>query len=717
MEFESGARADLKSDNAGKTLAQAVRSEARERAWRVNRKSIVNEKRSLGAVKELSRLRSSGHASFLVATTSTTLPGRRGSAHTEEVQGITGVERAELARGKSEFIEDLGFYVVEQGAPQDAGEPQAGEALQARIDHILSTLPQKVVGQVKWPKDMPLSEGAPAQGDMIRRLQIDRVKNHGPMLDKAFQTMWDIAESSGAEGAIAYMEETVSRNRLMQHLYIRAFVLLILHNPAFHEKELYMPELEKCVIFHRWNTLATAQETLTWKPPAIPSDDTLTYFRDDYAFSQHHFLAHHVFYHQGIPTGSGRRTTIERQGELFFYKHQQMLTRYVAERIAWGLPPLTPYFGLPGQTYPEHDHGFMPPATLRLANEFWPFPFVCRPAKESPEGLKDGTDFDMTVMQKQVDAFWAMIESGELPDGRPLTLDMMGRMMEQHITGLEFPDVTGLEGVHNAMHDMWSMVGQGPDTTNYGCMGQGLDSARDSIFYHVHTYIDSMREQFLAKHVDPHRLPDKHCPIDLELCDFAVNATIHTTLSPGKHMHERGHLDHSPFEWSFTVKSDAVDRELTARIFMVPAEAYADHTRWMEMDKFTIRMEQQQQHWTRKCSESSAMRLPGDHCSCGWPYNLMVPAGRPEGMGFVCALILTQNDRDTSPCGCSKGSDPIIECASKSGGVYPDKLAMGYPFDRKIESATGHSEDLLEQLASLANCQICRCSVKLEIRC
>jgi len=284
---------------------------------------------------------------------------------------------------------------------------------------------------------------------------------------------------------------------------------------------------------------------------------------------------------------------------------------------------------------------------------------------------------------------------------------------------MEWPELFGLEGVHNAMHDMWSMVGQGPDTTNYGVMGQGLDAARDPLFFRVHTYIDNMRQKLLAKHFKPHCLPDKHCPLDLRICDFAVTANIHTTLTPGLHLHERGHLEHSPFQWSFTVESDRAARELTARIFMAPAETCMDHQNWIEMDKFTIRLEQQQNQFNRKCNESSVIRLPGDKCGCGWPYNLMVPAGRPDGMDFVCVLILTQNDRDAPSCCCKAGKDgdPIIECASKSGGVYPDKLAMGYPFDREIQHADCQGDDLVAILTSLVNCQICKCSVKLDVCC
>ncbi|HEX2202064.1 MAG TPA: tyrosinase family protein [Longimicrobium sp.] len=70
-----------------------------------------------------------------------------------------------------------------------------------------------------------------------------------------------------------------------------------------------------------------------------------------------------------------------------------------------------------------------------------------------------------------------------------------------------------------------------------------------------------------------------------------------------------------------------------------------------------------------------------NYCTCGWPYNLLLPRGTEGGMGFRLLVVLTDWDLDrVGPEGC---------CGSVSfcGAVdrYPDKRPMGYPFDRPFE--------------------------------
>ena len=103
-------------------------------------------------------------------------------------------------------------------------------------------------------------------------------------------------------------------------------------------------------------------------------------------------------------------------------------------------------------------------------------------------------------------------------------------------------------------------------------------------------------------------LPGQHCPLDLRIRDFVISGEITTTLTAGKHLHERGHLEHSPFQWSFTVHRARLgpdEKVVTVRICIAPTETCADHKSWIELGKFTVRVEGQQQGVTRKCIESS----------------------------------------------------------------------------------------------------------------
>jgi hypothetical protein len=82
------------------------------------------------------------------------------------------------------------------------------------------------------------------------------------------------------------------------------------------------------------------------------------------------------------------------------------------------------------------------------------------------------------------------------------------------------------------------------------------------------------------------------------------------------------------------------------------------------------------------------------YCSCGWPYNLLVPRGTSDGMPFRLLVMFTDAAWDTAHeerCG------SMSFCGVRDRG-YPDRRAMGYPFDRPFGDA-----GLVETLNGLAN--------------
>lgn len=70
-------------------------------------------------------------------------------------------------------------------------------------------------------------------------------------------------------------------------------------------------------------------------------------------------------------------------------------------------------------------------------------------------------------------------------------------------------------------------------------------------------------------------------------------------------------------------------------------------------------------------------------CGCGWPSHMLVPSGK-KGDGMPCELfvMITNNDEDrvdqdlTGTC-----RDALAYCGIRDR-KYPDKKAMGFPFDR-----------------------------------
>ena len=75
---------------------------------------------------------------------------------------------------------------------------------------------------------------------------------------------------------------------------------------------------------------------------ALGREAALDWFREDPLANDHHRHWHIVYPARGRPSPSGPRLQ-DRQGELFFYMHQQMLARYDAERRALGFGPVVPF--------------------------------------------------------------------------------------------------------------------------------------------------------------------------------------------------------------------------------------------------------------------------------------------------------------------------------------------------------------------------------------
>ena len=119
-----------------------------------------------------------------------------------------------------------------------------------------------------------------------------------------------------------------------------AFKLFLTHHPD--GRRLRIPALE------RRAPLKVVPSGLALAPPAPGAEATragetvLNWWREDPEANEHHDHWHAVYPTRGIADprpGDPKRTRLQdRQGELFFYMHQQMLARYDHERLAVRLP-------------------------------------------------------------------------------------------------------------------------------------------------------------------------------------------------------------------------------------------------------------------------------------------------------------------------------------------------------------------------------------------
>ena len=81
---------------------------------------------------------------------------------------------------------------------------------------------------------------------------------------------------------------------------------------------------------------------------ATEPEDRLEFWREDPLLNEHHEHWHLVYPTAPLPSVAGAKPPAgyklgDRHGELFAYMHEQMIARYDAERLAVGLPRVTPF--------------------------------------------------------------------------------------------------------------------------------------------------------------------------------------------------------------------------------------------------------------------------------------------------------------------------------------------------------------------------------------
>src|SRR5205085_5009637 len=146
--------------------------------------------------------------------------------------------------------------------------------------------------------------------------------------------------------------------------------------------------------------------------------------------------------------------------------------------------------------------------------------------------------------------------------------------------------------------------------------------------------------------------------------------------------------------------------KVTVRIFLT-AKKFVDDSEerrmWIEMDKFAQELPASKRVVVFRSARLSSIVLkparrpsepkpaqPGgttaadnNYCDCGWPYHLLLPRGNENGMDFRLLVMVTDWNIDSVGADTKCGS--MSFCGAKDKD-YPDKRAMGYPFDRPFPS-------------------------------
>lgn len=177
---------------------------------------------------------------------------------------------------------------------------------------------------------------------------------------------------------------------------------------------------------------------------------------------------------------------------------------------------------------------------------------------------------------------------------------------------------------------------------------------------------------------------------------------------PAEAPHEIEYLDQEEFFYFIRLENTSDQpQDVTVRTFLValdPPETAEDRRMWIEMDKFKASLAKRERAVVfRPGASASVIRKPGakpptaeevpvkrtddwmqvdaeiraNYCDCGWPYNLLLPRGRRDGMRFRILVMLTDWSKDDVPGEDACGS--MSYCGARDR--YPDTRPMGYPFD------------------------------------
>jgi tyrosinase len=368
----------------------------------------------------------------------------------------------------------------------------------------------------------------------------------------------------------------------------------------------------------------------------------LDYFREDPDFNAHHLQWHRVYPTRGSLDPSnpgGGRIAKDRQGELFWYMHQQMLARYDTERIALDLPPVDAL-----DDYTERLEGYR--ADENIADRY--------NGREPDQRIADvvfnldgGSQLDIGDMEALRDGLLQAGRTGRFevpgqpsimitPDARGATL--FGATLESSIGRVPLQDaVSRLGGLHNLGHGFFSAL----SPQDNGVMRDPAAAVRDPVFYRWHRHIDDVFAEW-QEHLPPNDVganaptvllrkdaDGQSSDIGLALLrDLAPGVTNGTLFDGATFGAQRFgganwdtplaqfigdgltqtlltsigtydvplatgdqfpifHLDHAEFAYFFRMENTVdAEQQVTVRVFLAAVERADDRRWWIEMDKF-----------------------------------------------------------------------------------------------------------------------------------
>lgn len=99
-------------------------------------------------------------------------------------------------------------------------------------------------------------------------------------------------------------------------------------------------------------------------------------------------------------------------------------------------------------------------------------------------------------------------------------------------------------------------------------------------------------------------------------------------------------------------------------------------------------------------------------CGCGWPDHMLIPKGTPEGFPVELFVMISDYKVDrVAQDDCKELCERKVDTGAASycgvqGGKYPDKRAMGFPFDRLSREDIKNLNQFLAPNMKTQDCKI-----------
>uniref|UniRef100_A0A2L2Y4P5 Hemocyanin subunit B n=1 Tax=Parasteatoda tepidariorum TaxID=114398 RepID=A0A2L2Y4P5_PARTP len=448
----------------------------------------------------------------------------------------------------------------------------------------------------------------------------------------------------------------------------------------------------------------------------------LAYYREDIGINAHHWHWHLVYPATWRPEVIGRIK--DRKGELFFYMHQQMCARYDCERLSNHMPQMIPFHNF---------HDGLEGYSAHLTSNINGLPYSSRNSGRQLADLPDCSVQDLERWRERIlDAIDVGVvvdpNGGETPLDNVHGINILGNIIESNYDSVNVPYYGSL---HNWGHVLFAAA-HDPDgrfKLNPGVMDDTATALRDPIFYRWHRFIDDLFQEY-KRSLPPYSVEDLSFR-GVTAKSIAVKSSAPNTIktffkddyldvshafyfprSGAVKVHYK-HLDHEQFTYKLVVENSGTKtRHAKVRIYMGPKFDHLGNEKtirnirrvMIELDSFHVELRPGENTIERRSIDSSvtlrkqktlkellkgegAGQRADEYCSCGWPDHLLIPKGDTTGLPFHLFAILTDYFEDTvnDHGRTNECIDAVSYCGAKDQ-LFPDKRAMGFPFDREIKA-------------------------------